>query len=63
MNHKQPLPGIHPATAQEVIHPVLKIPRRSLPDGASLLLRMHRISDDCVSDLRNLARDREASSS
>jgi hypothetical protein len=38
--------------------PFGKLPHRSLPDGASLLVRMHKVSDMCVRELRNLVEDK-----
>lgn len=45
--------------ALEVAPPVIsKIRHRRLPVGASLLIRMHEISDLSIKDLRNLMGDR-----
>jgi hypothetical protein len=47
--------------ALEVAPPVIsKIRHRRLPIGASLLIRMHEISDLSISDLRGLMGDRRA---
>lgn len=39
------------------VHPIIRATRCTLPDGASLLRRMHKVSELCVRDLRNLAED------
>lgn len=45
--------------ALEVAAPVIsKIRHRRLPVGASMLIRMHEISDISITDLRNLMGDR-----
>lgn len=45
--------------ALEVAPPVIsKIRHRRLPVGASLLIRMHEVSDLSIKDLRNLMGDR-----
>jgi plasmid maintenance system antidote protein VapI len=47
--------------ALEVAPPVIsKIRHRRLPVGASLLIRMHEVSDISIRDLRNLMGDRRA---
>lgn len=47
--------------ALEVAPPVIsKIRHRRLPVGASLLIRMHEISDVSIKDLRGLMGDRRA---
>lgn len=47
--------------ALEVAPPVIsKIRHRRLPIGASLLIRMHEISDLSIKDLRGLMGDRRA---
>ncbi|MES2831636.1 MAG: hypothetical protein V4695_06565 [Pseudomonadota bacterium] len=47
------------ARALEVAAPVIsKIRHRRLPVGASMLIRMHEISEISISDLRNLMGDR-----
>ena len=47
--------------ALEVAPPVIsRIRHRKLPVGASLLLRMHEISDISIKDLRELMGDRRA---
>ena len=47
--------------ALEVAPPVIsKIRHRRLPVGASLLIRMHEISDVSIKDLRELMGDRRA---
>src|SRR3569623_1720822 len=45
--------------AREVAPPVIsKIRHRKLPGGASLLIRMHEVSDLSIKELRNLMGDR-----
>jgi plasmid maintenance system antidote protein VapI len=47
--------------ALEVAPPVIsKIRHRRLPVGASLLIRMHEVSEISIRDLRNLMGDRRA---
>ncbi|WP_019142463.1 hypothetical protein [Noviherbaspirillum massiliense] len=48
-----------PAFVLQVGAPISgRLGHRSLPDGASLLLRMHKLSDVCMRDLRGVAAEK-----